>query len=33
MRYTYINRHDAGTPNETKTKDTMSLEYTGVEIK
>ena len=27
--YTYINRH-AGTPNKTKTKDTMSLEYSSV---
>ena len=26
MLYTYINRH-AGTPDKTKTKDTMSLDY------
>ena len=27
--YTYINRH-AGTPSETKTKDTMSLDSSSV---
>ena len=27
--YTYINRH-GGTPNKTKTKDTMSLDYSSV---
>ena len=27
--YTYINRH-AGTPNKTKMKDTMSLDYSSV---
>ena len=26
MLYTYINRH-AGTPNKTRTKNTMSLDY------
>ena len=27
--YTYINRH-AGTPNKTKTIDTMSLDYSSI---
>ena len=27
--YTHINR-DAGTPNKTKTKDTMSLDYSSI---
>ena len=29
IMYTYINR-PAGTPNKTKTKDTMSLDYSSV---
>ena len=29
MLYTYIDRH-AGAPNKTKTKDTMSLDYSPI---